>query len=149
MIATNDTLPKNLVEYTKKYEGNISKPNVIYIFEPNSKRVGVVASSAEIQALYNASDVKDETINVVRDDSDGNTNEDKYNIGVYQSVSELADQIAKAKNVKMNTTIPNDTHYIVNILRVLVWGGALAVFWIFGGQKLYRKLIGYKKDGKE
>lgn len=140
VIATNDTLPKNLVEYTKQYSSNISKPNIILIFAPTTKRVGVVASSPEIQAMYNSSDVKDAFIGVVRDEGDGNTNEDKYSIGIYQSVSELADQIAKAKNVNMTTTIPNDTHYIVNILRVVVWGGALIVFWIFGGQKLYRRI---------
>lgn len=140
VIATNDTLPKNLVEYTKQYSSNISKPNIILIFAPTTKRVGVVASSPEIQAMYNSSDVKDAFIGVVRDEGDGNTNEDKYSIGIYQSVSELADQIAKAKNVNMTTTIPNDTHYIVNILRVVVWCGALIVFWIFGGQKLYRRI---------
>jgi len=140
VIATNDTLPKNLVEYTKQYDSNLSKPNVILIFAPTIKRVAVVASSSEIQAMYDSSDVKDAFINVVRDESDGNTNEDKYSIGIYQSVSELADQIAKAKNVNMSTTIPNDTHYIISVLRVIVWGGALIVFWIFGGQKLYKRI---------
>lgn len=148
VIATNDTLPKNLVEYTKQYDSNISKPNVILIFAPTTKRVGVVASSLEIQAMYDRSDVKDAFIDVVRDEGDGNTNEDKYNIGIYQSVSELADQIAKAKNVNMTTTIPNDTHYIVNVLRVLIWGGALAVFWIFGGRKLFYTIFKRNRIGK-
>ncbi len=148
VIATNDKLPANMVEYTKKYDTNLTKPYVIFVFAPTTKRVGLISSNEEISSLYDSDEVKEQSIRVVRDTNDGNSDEDKYNIAILQSVSELADQIANSKNVKMTTTIPNETHYIVNVLRVLIWGGALAVFWIFGGQKLFNRIFKRNRIGK-
>lgn len=148
VIATNDKLPANMVEYTKRYDTNITKPYVIFVFAPATKRVGVIASNNNIASLYDAGEVKEQSIGVVRDTGDGNSDEDKYNIAILQSVSELADQIAKSKNVKMTTTMPNETHYIVNALRVLIWSGALVVLWIFGGRILFYKIFKRLRVGK-
>lgn len=147
LIATNDALPKgtSMVDYAKKFEGNLSKPYIIFIFAPHNQRVGIISSSPELNDLYKEADVKDAAINVVRDEYDGNSIEDKYNIAVLQAFSELADEIAEAKGVKLTTTIPNETHSIVNILRALIYIGSIAVLWIFFGQPILRR----KKSGKQ
>lgn len=133
IIATNDEMPRgiNMVEYVKKFEGNLNKPYVIFIFAPSNQRIGIIPSSPELSALYDEVDVKDEAINVVRDEFDGNSAKDKYNIAIVQSFSELVDQIGKSKNVKMVTTIPNDTHFVVNIIRVLLYLGSILILWGF------------------
>ncbi len=155
VVATNENFSEkfNLVIYSKKYEDNMSKPYVMLIFAPNAiitaksetkGRVALIPSSKELAKLYDKSDVMDATIDVVAV-QDKNTKEDKYNIGIVQGFSELADQIAASKNIEMTTTLPNETKIIVGILRVIVMIGALLVFWMFIFRPLYMRM----KNGKQ
>jgi hypothetical protein len=155
LVATNENFPErfNLVAYSKKHEANLSKPYVLMIFAPNAVitvksgekgRVALIPSSKEIAALYDKSDVMDATIDVIAA-KDKNTKEDKYNIGVVQGFSELADQIGSSKNVEMTTTIPNETRYIIMVLKVIVMIGAVLVFWMF----IFRPIFMRIKNGKQ
>ncbi len=155
VIATNEHFPEafNLVEYSRQYESNISKPYVILIFAPNALitaksqqkgRVGLITSSDELKKLYNSGDVKDATIDVVAS-RDKNTKQDKYTIGIVQGYSELADQIANSRDVEMTTTIPNDTKIIIGYLKYLVFFGSILVLWIFLVRPIYIRI----KNGKK
>ncbi len=146
VIATNDALPRgaSMVEYAKRFEENLSKPYIIFIFAPNNQRVGIIPSSEELRGLYNEADVKDAAIGVVRDKYDGNSNEDKYNIAIVQAFSVLAENVADAKGISLSKTLPNDTHWVVNILRVVIYTGAALVFWIF----VIRPMLARRRDGK-
>ncbi len=155
LVATNEDFPErfNLVAYSKKHEANLSKPYVLMIFAPNAVitvksgekgRVALIPSSEDIAALYDKSDVMDATIDVIAA-KDKNTKEDKYNIGVVQGFSELADQIGSSKNVEMTTTIPNETRYIIMVLQVIVMIGAVLVFWMFIFRPIYMRI----KNGKQ
>ena len=155
VVATNENFPEkfNLVEYSKKYEANTSKPYVILIFAPNAiiaqksgqkGRVALIPSSDALRKLYNKSDVMDATIDVVAF-KDKNTKEDKFNIGIVQGFSELADQIATSKNVKLKTTIPNDTRTFIGYLKILVYIGTFFVLWIFILRPLWMRI----KNGKK
>ena len=155
VIATNENFPErfNLVTYSKKYETNMSKPYVMLIFAPNAVitaksgekgRVALIPSSKELTSLYDKSDVMDATIDVIAA-KDKNTKEDKFNIGVVQGFSELADQIADSKNVEMTSTLPNETRYIIKGLQVIVIIGALLVFWMFMFRPIYMRI----KNGKK
>ena len=155
IVATNENFPLgfNLVEYSKKYEANVSKPYIMLIFAPNAVitaksgekgRVALISSSNELTLLYDKSDVMDATIDVIAA-KDKNTKEDKFNIGVVQGFSELADQIASSKNVEMTTTLPNETRIIIGVLQVVVIIGALLVFWMFMFRPLYMRI----KNGKK
>jgi hypothetical protein len=155
VIATNERFDVgyNLVEYSKKYEQNMSKPYVIFVFAPfatitkNSEvrgRVGIIPSSSEIRKLYDYDAVRDSAVDVVAA-KDKNTDEDKHNVGTIQAFSELCDNIAESKGVKLTKTIPNETRYIVFGLKILVYIGSLFVFWIFMFRPLYMRI----KNGKQ
>ncbi len=150
VVATNENFPEryNLVAYSKKYEANVSKPYVMLIFAPNALitkksgetgRVALISSSQELASLYDKGDVMDATIDVIAA-KDKNTKEDKFNIGVVQGFSELADQIADSRNVEMTTTLPNETRYIIKGLQVIVIIGALLVFWMFIFRPIYMRI---------
>ncbi len=156
VVATNENFPErfNLVEYSKKYEAELSKPYVMLIFAPNAVitkksgqkgRVALIPSSKELTALYDKSDVMDATIDVIAA-KDKNSIEDKHNIGVVQGFSELADQIASSKNIEMTTTLPNETRTIIGVLQVIVIIGALLVFWMFMFRPLYMRIKNGKQD---
>jgi len=154
VVATNEHFPEkfNLVKYSKKYEANISKPYVMLIFAPYALitqksqkrgRVAFIPSSEKVAAMYDKGDVMDATIDVIAS-KDKNTEETKFNIGVVQGFSELADQIASAKDVKLTTTLPNETRDIIKVLQVVVIIGAILVFWIF----MFRPIVMRIKNGK-
>ncbi|CAA6805817.1 MAG: Unknown protein [uncultured Sulfurovum sp.] len=152
VLTTNEAFPIgfNLVQYAKKHEANMTKPYVLYIFAPNALitekseitgRIGIIPSSKSMAELYNYSNVRDAGLDVITV-KDKNSLEDKQNIGVIQAYSELADDIADAKNVEMTTTIPNDTRTIISVLRVILVIGLVLVTWIY----LIRPMVIRKKD---
>ena len=150
VIATNEHFPEhfNLVAYSKQYEVKLSKPYVLFIFAPYATitkksdakgRVGIIPSSKQIKALYDYDSVRDAAINVVAI-KDSNTDESKFNVGIVQAYSELADELAQSKGVKLTKTIPNEMGLMMTILRILVYTGSLAVFWIFLLRPLWMRL---------
>ena len=123
----------------------IFAPNAVITAKAETTgRVALITSSKELAKLYDKSDVMDATIDVVAV-QDKNTKEDKYNIGIVQGFSELADQIASSKNVEMTTTLPNETKIIITVLRVIVIIGALLIFWMFFFRPIYMRI----KNGKK
>ncbi|CAA6802833.1 MAG: Unknown protein [uncultured Sulfurovum sp.] len=141
VVTTNEAFPVgfNLVQHSEIYHPKMTAPYVLYIFAPNALiteksestgRVGIIPSAEEVTELYDYSDVRDAGLNVITV-KDKNTKEDKENIGVVQAYSELADNIADAKNVEMETTIPNDTRMIISVLRVILVIGLILVTWIY------------------
>lgn len=155
VIASNERFPEryNLVEYSKQYEANISKPYVLFIFAPYATitkkaeargRVGIIPSSDAVKSMYDYEAVRDAGIDIVAM-KDSNTPEDKFNIGILQAYSELADNIAASKGVKLEKTIPNEVGFMVNILRVFVYAGTLILLWIFVFRPLWLRI----KNGKK
>ncbi|WP_309496325.1 hypothetical protein [Sulfurovum sp.] len=155
VIATNEHFPEryNLVAHVKKYEENLSKPYVLFIFAPYATitkksevrgRIGLIPSSQSVKEMYNYDDVRDAGINIVAI-KDSNTPEDKYNIGILQTYSELADNIATSKGVTLENTIPDEMGTMVMILRVLVYSGTFILLWLFVLRPFYMRM----KHGKE
>jgi len=154
LVATNEHFPAryNLVEYSKKYEANMSKPYVMMVFAPFAKiteasdqkgRVALIPSSKEVGAMYSKSDIMDATIDVIAS-MDKNKIEDKHAIGMVQGISELADEIAKSKGVVLKSTI-KETRQGIWVVKVIVLIGAALVFWMFLFRPLYRRI----RYGKE
>lgn len=147
LYTTNDNIDRgvSMYDYAKKFDSNLSKPYIILIFAPNNKRIGIIPSSDDLKSMYDESEVKDNAINVLKDENDGNKLEDKYNIAITQSFSELAEEVASSKGIELKSILPNESHLIVNILRVIIYMGALAVFWIFLGRGVYQRF----KNGRK
>lgn len=155
IIATNEHFPErfNLVAYSRQYEAKLSKPYVLFIFAPYAKitknsnergRIGIIPSSDAVRSMYNYDNVRDAAINIVAL-KDSNTEEDKYNVGVLQAYSELADNIANSKNITLKTTIKDEMSTIVLILRIFIYTGSLLVLWMFFLRPLYMRI----KNGKK
>jgi len=154
VIATNEHFPErfNLVAYSKKYDNNASKPYVMLIFAPNALitkksqkrgRVAIIPSSPQIASMYDKGDIMDATIDVIAS-VDKNKIEDKHAIGVVQGFSEMADQIAHAKGIALDSTI-KETRQGIWVVQVIVLIGAALVLWMFIFRPLYRRI----RYGKE
>jgi hypothetical protein len=147
LYTTNENIERDvsMYDYAKKFDSNLSKPYLILIFAPNNKRIGIISSSDDLKSMYNESEVKDSAINVLKDEYDGNKLEDKYNIAIAQSFSELADEVAQSKGIKLDSIISNESHLVVNIIRAIIYIGSLFVLWIFVGRGIYQRF----KDGRK
>ncbi len=154
VITTNEHFPEryNLVAYSKRYEANASKPYVMFIFAPfalitkksqKRGRVALIPSSEDVRSMYDKSNVLDATIDVIAS-VDKNKVEDKHAIGVVQGVSEIADEIAAAKGVKLDSTI-KETRQGLWVVQAIVFLGAALVMWMFMFKPLYRRI----RYGKE
>ena len=150
VVATNEHFPErfNLVEYSKEYEAKLSKPYVLFIFAPYATiiakakergRIGIIPSSVDIKKMYDYDKVRSAAIAVVAL-KDSNTDEAKFNVGIVQAYSELADELAQTKGVKLSHTIPNEMGMMLTILRVLVYTGTLIVLWIFIFRPMWLKI---------
>ncbi|NOR54858.1 MAG: hypothetical protein GQ531_01480 [Sulfurovum sp.] len=154
-IASNEHFPEhfNLVEYSKQYEANLTKPYVLFIFAPYATiteksgakgRVGLIPSSELVRKMYDYNDVRDAAVNIVAI-KDSNTDEDKFNIAVLQGYSVLADNIAASKGLKLENTIPDEMGTMVSILRFLIYTGTALLLWVFVLRPIWMR----RKNGKQ
>lgn len=155
VIASNEHFIErfNFVEYSKGYASKVSEPYVLFIFAPYAKitkksdargRVGIIPSSEKVRGLYDHDAVIDAGIDIIAI-KDSNTEEDKFNIGVLQAYSVLADNIAASKGLKLENTIPDEMGTIVTILRIFIYTGTAILFWIFAIRPYWTR----RKHGKK
>ncbi|MGM0534212.1 MAG: hypothetical protein ACQERK_06945 [Campylobacterota bacterium] len=132
VVATADKIERgeSLYDYARQ---NVTeeKNKLILIVAPQSKRIGVVAFDKALEEGLDKNSIYDFAIGVIATKDDDNTIE-KYNVGVVQAYSELADQIAKKEKIELNNTIANDTTNTIDILRIIVYTGtALIIYAMF------------------
>ncbi len=154
VVATKEkfAIGANLYEYSKRFESNISKPYVIFIFAPNALitkdieekgRLGLIASSSDIKKLYSPTDVKKFAVDILKS-NDSNSLQSKYDLSVVQAYSELADELASAKGIELTTTLKDKYSWIISIFRWIVRLGTLVLLWIFLVRPIYLRM----KNGK-
>ena len=141
LIASNDKLLRraNLYDYVKKYEKSLSKPWIAIVFLPNNKRLGILVSNRELKSLYNDERVKKYAIGILAS-SDSNSLQSKYDVAMVQAYSELADEIALKKGIKLKNTIKSEGAWFIKIITYLVYLGAILVFWVYFGRPIYKKV---------
>jgi len=141
VIASNDRLEKrsNLYEYVKKYEKSLSKPWVAILFLPNNKRLGILVSDPDLKKTYDDSRVKKYAVDILGS-ADSNSMQSKYDVAMVQAYSELADELAASKGVKLNQTIKNEGQWIIKVITWLVYLGAVLVFWVYFGRPIYMRI---------
>ena len=140
-IATTDHIKQraNLYEYLSRYEDKLIRPYVVLLFAPNSHRIGLLASSDTIKKLYKANEVKRYAIDIISAE-DSNSVQSRYDVGVVQAYSELADEIAQAKGVELATTIKDKYHWLIVLVRWVVLLGTLIIIWIYFGHPIYQRM---------
>jgi hypothetical protein len=144
VIATSDTIGRGRSLYDYAADAVTPDPNkLVLIVAPKSKRIGVVAFDKTLEEGLDKDSIYDYTIGVIATKDDENTIE-KYNVGIVQGYSELADQIAEKNNIQLNNTIANDTTNTIDILRVIVYAGTAVILYAM----LIRPILNRKKRTK-
>jgi hypothetical protein len=132
LITSHDTLQRGVSvnEFLQRYESNLSKPYVAIVFLPNSKRIHVVASSKELLNALDKDKILDYAIKIIAS-KDSNSLQSKYDVGLVQAYSELADEVAAFKGVTLESTIKEEGKWFINFLNIIILIGSLIVIWIF------------------
>jgi len=55
----------------------------------------------------------------------------KYDVGLVQAYSELADEIAKSKGVKLQSTIKDSGRTVLTVINTIIIIGSIIVIWFF------------------
>jgi hypothetical protein len=141
VVATNDRVGRgvSLFDYIGKYEESLSKPYVVLLFAPNSKRIGLIPSDPGLKKLYDASEVKRYAIRIVSS-VDSNSMRSKYDLAVVQAYSELSDEIAEKKGIHLENTVKNESGWLIKGVTWIVYVGSLLVFWVYFGRPIYRRM---------
>jgi len=143
LIATNDEIKRgeSVYEYVSKYKSSISKPFVAIVFAPNSKRIHLISEPKELKDKLDEGEILDYAIKVIAS-KDSNSLQSKYDVGLVQAFSEMADEIAKTKGVKLDSTIKNSGGWLLKIINSLIIIGSLIVIWIYFVNPMIRKIRG-------
>jgi len=139
LITTNSELKRgvSVYDFIKRYSG-ISKPYVAIVFAPNSKRMHVISSSKELLSKLDKGAILDSAIKIIAS-KDSNSLQSKYDVGLVQSFSEMADEIAKVKGVKLKSTIKSGGGWVLKIVNSLIIIGSLIVIWIYFIAPIFKK----------
>ncbi len=140
LITTNDTIKRgvSVYDYIKRYKDSLSKPYIGIVFVPNSMRIHIVASDKRLLESIDKDKVLDSAIKVIAS-KDSNSKQSKYDVGLVQAYSELADEIANAKGKKLKSTIKSGGSWVLKILNTLIIVGSLIVIWIYFIAPIFRK----------
>jgi len=140
LFTTNDKIERgvSVYDFIKRYKDSISEPYVGIVFAPNSQRIHVVASSKELLSKLDKGEILDNAIKVIAS-KDSNSKQSKYDVGLVQAYSELADQVAKTKNIKLDSTIKAGGKWVLKIVNTLIVIGSLIVIWIYFIAPYFRK----------
>ena len=141
VIASNDRIGKrdNLYEYVKKYQEKLREPWVAILFLPNVKRLGILVSDPSMKSWYRDGEVKKYAIDILGS-RDSNSLQSKYDVAIVQAYSELADELAAHKGVKLKNTIKSEGGWIITLIRWMVYLGSVLVFWVYFGRPIYRRI---------
>ena len=142
LITSNDRLERGVSvnEFLKRYRSSLIKPYTAIIFLPNSKRIHVVASNKELLLALDKDTILDYAIKIIAS-KDSNSLQSKYDVGLVQAYSEMADEIAKYKGVTLNSTIKDSGRWFINLLNVIILIGSLIVIWIFFISPIIKKRL--------
>ncbi len=142
LITSNDILKRGISvnEFLKRYKDSLSKPFVAIVFLPNSKRIHVVASNKELLMALDKDTILDYAIKVIAS-KDSNSLQSKFDVGLVQAYSEMADEVAKYKGVKLKFTIKESGKWFINLLNIIILIGSLIVIWIFFISPIIKKRL--------
>jgi len=132
VITTNDTIKRgvSVYDYVKKYGDSLKEPYVAIFFAPNSKRIHLISKPKDLKNSLDEGEILDYAIKVIASE-DKNSNQSKYDVGMVQAYSEMADEIAKSRDIKLDTTIKNSGGWVLKIVNTLIIVGSLIVIWVY------------------
>jgi len=131
LIVTNKKIKRgvSVYDFIKSYK-DLKEPFVAIVFAPNSQRIHLISIPKEFKKSLDESKILDNAIDIIIS-KDSNSQQSKYDVGLVQAFSEMADEIAKTKGVSLQSTIKDGGGWILKIVNTLIILGSIVVIWFY------------------
>ena len=136
-IVAIKTLPegKNIVEYEKDISKNLKSPYVLLVFAELNKKIDMLISK-DLQKIIDEDEIFDDYIlPILTDRSSKISDKKKYNASIFNGVAQMADEIAKYNNIKLENSIGNESKdffdnlmFLIKTLLILTVGAFIYVY---------------------
>ena len=140
LITTNDKIDRgvSVYDFVKRYK-SLEEPYIAIVFAPNSKRIHLISNPKDLKKKLDEDKILDYAIKIIGS-VDKNSKQSKYDVGLVQAYSEMADEIASLKGVKLNSTIKSGGNWVLSIINTLIIIGSIIVIWFFFINPLIKKI---------
>jgi AAA+ ATPase superfamily predicted ATPase len=136
-----EKVENGIPEYENNVTSNISRPYVFLIFVAKDEKVDMVISD-ELKSIVVKNDVLSPfpggPIIPILAAQDKNGLDAKYSAAALNGVADIADSIAKSRNVILESNIGSDSKTFMQILRAVFYGTIVVALFIYG-YMIYRR----------
>ena len=139
LFTTNKKVERgvSVFNFIKKYK-EIKEPFVAIVFIPNSKRIHLISRPKVLKSKLDEGKILDYAIKVIAS-KDSNSLQSKYDVGLVQAYSEMADEIANIKGFKLDSTIKSGGGWVLKIVNSLIIVGSIIVIWFYFVKPILRR----------
>lgn len=129
---------QHIAEYSKDLASKLNGSFAILIFAEMERKVEIISSS-DISNNFNKNKVlNDYTIPLIAT-MDKNSENSRYNAGLLNGYSELAEQLAEFKKIKLVNAIGDESSSVIQFIRVIVYAILLGFAVIYFYNMLFRR----------
>lgn len=132
LVAVQTTNGEKIRAYEKRLSEKLESPFVLLALTVKEHKVDIMASN-DAKALIDAEDTLDDVVIPLIVDKGKNSQASKYNAGLLQGYSDLAEQVASSKKVELQSVIGNESRNTITFVKIIVYGSLLLVLgtWIY------------------
>jgi len=136
--ARQNLAGKNILDYEKNISTTLQAPYILVTFALDEQKVDIVMSN-DMSKIINKNDILNTfIIPILATKSEDNSAESKYSAALLNGIAEIADEVAKNKNIELASSIGSDNRNIINIIRVIFY--SVLILAVIG--YIYRRFRG-------
>ena len=148
-VAILKELPKgmSIVDYEKETMKKLAQPSILLVISEFDKQIDILARPQSLYELFDKDQVLSPMPNsgtilpILTMKAKGTPQSQKFGAAIQNGYTDLADQIAKSKNIHLESVPGNANKEVFMVLRILFYGMILYALYLFIKRKyILRKM---------
>ena len=141
LILKDNISDKSLDIYIKKHYANIlQKPYVIYMLSKKRKLIDIITNIKGLDKVYDKDDIiYNKTLRIIVTPGTKSSQQALYSAGLLNGFSQLCEDIASSKKIKLDTAIGSESSNTFGILRYLFYMLLIYFLFLFIKKKYIKK----------
>ncbi|HRF56488.1 MAG TPA: TPM domain-containing protein [Campylobacterales bacterium] len=125
-----------ILEYEKNISSSLKTPFALVVLSAKEQKVDMVVSD-DLKSIVDKNNILNTYIIPLLAVQDKNSLEAKYSAAVLNGVAEIADEVAKSKNIELESSIGSGSRDFMQALRIFFYGTIIFAvgFYIYGAFK--------------
>lgn len=121
MHAKKDLNGTTIIQYENSVASKLSGSYVLITLATSEKKVDIIMSN-DLKDKINKNTILNEFIIPIISAQDKNSDESRYSAGLLNGIAEVAEQIAKSKNIILENALGNESKDTMFIIKLIVYG---------------------------